>query len=236
MKCRRAKKLIFDYIDGMISDQDRIGLERHIGECTACEAMATGLNKSLDLLHRVPPVKPDENFNWKLRLRLARERNGLRADAGSERLWFKWWNTRFALSALSTFVLVVAAGFFLIRSGVGPSTGPMTTSDQGLRFDEMPKVAANTPTSGTRPSTPTTRGAPPAVPWFSFQGGPRFVSSGSPVAGRTSSTGKQTLDVDSLMARYLQTRRETYRIRQLEQQVELLQSELEKCDADSGRK
>ena len=61
MKCRRAKKLIFDFIDGMIGDQDRIALEEHLGLCPSCDKMATGLAKSLDLLHAVPQVLPDDN-------------------------------------------------------------------------------------------------------------------------------------------------------------------------------
>ena len=37
------------------------------------------------------------------------------------------------------------------------------------------------------------------------------------------------LDLDSLKARYLRSRQEYYRVRQLEQQIDLLQSELNKC-------
>ena len=87
MHCRRAKKLIYDFIDGMIGDQDRISLEQHLSECNTCEAMATGLSKSLDLLHRVPPVEPSENFTWKVRLRLARERNAPRESTGLQKVW-----------------------------------------------------------------------------------------------------------------------------------------------------
>ena len=66
MKCRRAKNLIFDFIDGMIGEQDRIALETHLTECTSCESMATSLSKSLNLLHSVPQVQPSDNFNWKV--------------------------------------------------------------------------------------------------------------------------------------------------------------------------
>ena len=241
MKCRHAKKLIFDYIDGMISDQDRIGLEKHLGGCRSCEEMATGMNKSLDLLHRLPPVEPDENFNWKLRLRLAREKNALYADTGSERLWFKWWNTRFALSALSAFVIVVAAGFIMLRSGFGPGAGTGSSPEPEIRWDSMPPVAENTqkPVTETQPSTPTTRRAPSNIPWFSVGGGPQLVSSSDPgltigYGGAMERSNEPMIDLDSLRTRWLHTHRETYRIRQLEQQVELLQTELERCGAEAG--
>jgi hypothetical protein len=231
MKCRHAKKLIFDHIDGMISDQDRLGLERHLSECGSCEVMASGLDKSLDLLHRLPPVEPDENFNWKLRLRLAKERNALRTDAGSERLWFKWWNTRFAISALSTFVVVVAAGFVLLRSGLGPGTD---SAPRGIRWDAMPEVAETVRQKKSHPQTPTRSVVSPIstvtldVP-RAFGPIPIAVSSGYPVDGPVMNNVKPVLDLDALMARVLQSQREAYRIRQLEQQVELLQTELEKC-------
>ncbi len=41
MRCRQAEKLIFDYIDGVISESDRLGLERHLGECRTCEATSS---------------------------------------------------------------------------------------------------------------------------------------------------------------------------------------------------
>ena len=84
MRCRQAEKLIFDYIDGAISESDRLGLELHLGECRTCEGVASSLAKSLELLHRVPRAEPSENFNWKLRLRLAQERNTWRDNVGPE--------------------------------------------------------------------------------------------------------------------------------------------------------
>lgn len=121
MNCRRTKALIYDFIDGMIGDQDRIALEQHLGECSSCEAVATGLSKSLDLLHSLPPVQPDDNFNWKVRLGIAQARKAMTHDDASERTWLRSWNMRFAVSALSTFVVVAATGYFLTQSSVAPT-------------------------------------------------------------------------------------------------------------------
>lgn len=112
MNCRRARKLINDFIDGMIADHDRLTLEQHLGACGSCEKMAAGLSRSLDLLHRVVPEELDENFTWKVRLRLARERNALARESVSHTSWVRSWNTRFAFSALSTLVVVIAVGYF----------------------------------------------------------------------------------------------------------------------------
>jgi hypothetical protein len=43
---------------------------------------------------------------------------------------------------------------------------------------------------------------------------------------------RPVLDTDSLKTRFLQTRQFYFRVRQLEQQVELLQSELHKCNSE----
>lgn len=115
MKCRRAKTLIFDFVDGMITDQDRLGLEQHLASCGSCDDMASSLARSLDLLHRVEPQELDENFNWKVRLRLAREKAAI-PDTGGERVWIRSWNRRFAMSAAAAFVTIVAAGYFFAKS------------------------------------------------------------------------------------------------------------------------
>ena len=131
MRCRQAKKLLFDYIDGVISESDRVGLERHLAECRKCEREASAMSRSLELLHRLPSESPSENFNWKLRLRLAKAKRAWRDTAESERVWQRMWNTRFAVAAVSTFAAVLVGGGALLMSN-----GRM---DEGDRFAHMPK-------------------------------------------------------------------------------------------------
>jgi len=138
MNCRRAKKLIYDFIDGVIADQDRLTLEQHLGACGSCEKMASGLSRSLDLLHRVAPEELDENFTWKVRLRLARERNALAKDAVSHTTWMRSWNTRFAFSALSALVIVIAVGYF----SFGPSSIPV---DNLVPVEQLASVSPTAP-------------------------------------------------------------------------------------------
>ncbi|UCG50977.1 MAG: zf-HC2 domain-containing protein [Candidatus Latescibacterota bacterium] len=222
MKCRQAKKLIFDFIDGEISDQDRLVLEQHLSECTSCETMASGLSDSLRLLHRIPPVEPDENFNWKLRLRLAKEKHALQTSAPSERSWLRAWNTRFALSALSTFVLVLAVGFVLMRSVFEPVGG---TGEFELKPSAMPRVS--TTTESGRLTQPSGEGVLYGRGMFR-----PVIYGDQPVGPPVAKTTDPLLDVDSLMARYLRSRMEGYRVQLLERQVEALQTELQKCNPE----
>ena len=231
MKCRRAKTLICDFIDGMIGDQDRAALEQHLTQCKSCEEMATGLSRSLDLLHRVEPVQPDENFTWKVRLRIARERNAM-ADVGAEQgVWIRSWNRRFAFSALSTFVVIVLAGSIAINSALFSDQPPTTANNEETRLpffaNKSETVAEPKLNSPVTPSAPMYR-------WGSVD--PSLVSSGgerSRQAGKASgpiaSDEVADLDLESLMRQYAQSQAKDYRMRQLQDQVDLLTAELSDC-------
>jgi len=232
MKCRRAKTLIFDFIDGMISDQDRVGLETHLAECESCECMAASLSKSLDLLHSVPQVQPSDNFNWKVRLGIAQARNAIAGDAASERAWLRSWNVRFVFSAVATFVVVASVGYFLTRSSIVPGgerfvSSPVATAKKAAGFDvENPPVERG-PRSRTsfdlfNPNAPVT-----TEPVTTSSGPSRGI--GSPLIEDV------PLNIDSLTSHFLRSRahevRAHYRMRLLEEQIKALQGELTECEA-----
>jgi len=232
MKCRQAKNLIFDHIDGMISEPDRVALERHLNQCAECEVMASGVTKSLDLLHNIPNVEPSENFNWKLRLRLLKEKNAIRDESQTERQWYRAWNTRFAVSAVSTLALVLVAGTVLLKSSFAPVD--RSGSFEFTSATTPTRVETRTPsqTARTMPSNtfdPIRLAGPVGV-------GPRPVAWGVTSGGRIpqviEDSSRPILDTDSLKVRYLRTMRDYYRVRQLEQQVEVLQTELNKCNME----
>ncbi len=225
MRCRQAKKLIFDYIDGVISESDRVGLENHLNECTACEQTASSLARSLDFLHRAPSAAPSENFNWKLRLRLAREKSAWRDAAESVSTWQRAWNARFAVSALSAFVVVVTAAFVFLRSLGGPG-GDTTRSEW-----QPNTVASGNVTTRDKSVVDQTTREP-----FSFRRsggmGAEPVSMGARTGRNAGGEGLSgpILNVDSLKTEYTRSALENRRIRQLEQQIEILHNELEKCN------
>ena len=231
MRCRHAEKLIFDYIDGLISESERLGLERHLSECRTCEATTSALAKSLGLLHRLPKAEPSENFNWKLRLRLSRERNAWHGTAESERLWVRAWQSRFALGALSAFAVVLVGGFVLLKFAGGPGVvSPGFVAERGA--DPAPRTRSVA--EGPR-SKGVTQGIDPFVLDFFGGFGAHSVSSGSPSPlGFDVSGGGALFEADSLGYRPITARRDYQRIRQLEQQVEILRKELENCNLECG--
>ena len=227
MRCRQAEKLIFNHIDGAISESDRLGLERHLGECRTCEATASALAKSLELLHRLPKGEPSENFNWKLRLRLAQERNTWRESLGSERVWRGAWSSRFALGALSAFAVVIAAGFVFLKFSSDTGRG-------SPGFDFRPEA---TPGTGTVAETRRTGGLNDRYDPLevrNFGGfGPRSVSTDAPSGyGLGWDDGSALFGADSLGLRSIGSGRDYQRIRQLEQQIEILHKELQNCNLE----
>jgi hypothetical protein len=232
MKCRQAKNLIFDHIDGMISEPDQIALEVHLNQCSECESMATGLSRSLDLLHKLPAIKPSENFNWNVRLRLLKEKNSLRDGAETERQWYRAWNTRFAVSAISALAVVLVTGAMMMKSSIQPGTAPALFE---LRPDAMSHVAVN------KTVTPPERRIRPNAFDPNLFIGPSSVGPRSVVWGATSDhavpmaiedSASPVIDLDSLKTQFRRSRMEHYRVRQLEQEVEALQAELQKCDLE----
>jgi anti-sigma factor RsiW len=126
MNCRRAKKLIFEYVDGLADERVQLDLERHLGECPECDRMATQLTQSLDLIHRAPQEQLDENFNWKVRLAIHKERVVIRERAASQGSLFRAWNFRYAGSAAAGFAVILVGGWLAINAGLTPV--PVSTS------------------------------------------------------------------------------------------------------------
>lgn len=119
MKCRTAKKLAFEFIDGLEDDTKRLELEQHLVGCSDCERFATQLTRSLDLLHRAPSEATCDNFVWKVRLKINQERN---ARASSEPYVdiVRTWNRRYAAGAVAAAAVVLAGGLIMLQSGLSP--------------------------------------------------------------------------------------------------------------------
>jgi len=122
MNCRRAKKLIFEFVDGLNNEKLKLDLEQHLGACVACEKLATSLSSSLALIRRAPQETVDENFNWKVRLAIHKERSEMQEMLSSQGSLFRAWNARYAMSAAAGFAAILAADWLTI-SLTAPSPG-----------------------------------------------------------------------------------------------------------------
>lgn len=119
MNCRRARNLLFDFFDGASNETLRAEVDRHLGECGECDKFASEMTSSLALLRRVPVEPVDENFNWKVRLAIHREKNAALERVASANAWVRAWNMRYAMSTGLAFAAVLVAGSVLMFRGGG---------------------------------------------------------------------------------------------------------------------
>jgi hypothetical protein len=155
VNCRNARKFVFQFIDGIVDDTKRLELEKHLSQCPACDKLASGLTRTMDLLHRAPQEKTSENFVWNLRMRLNRERNAVQERSQSYGSVLRSWNVRYAATAIAAFAVVLAAGLLAVNSGLSPvvpsqnmvagsDTGPADSS-HGTAVDKPYLLPGNSP-------------------------------------------------------------------------------------------
>ncbi|HET6348316.1 MAG TPA: zf-HC2 domain-containing protein [Candidatus Krumholzibacteria bacterium] len=128
MNCHRARQLLFDFFDGLSNEALRAEVDRHLGECEECDRFATEMTRSLALLRRAPVEPLDENFNWKVRLAIHREKNAALARANSAGAWVRMWNIRYAVSSGLAFAVVLAVGALALHNGVVPAPAGLATT------------------------------------------------------------------------------------------------------------
>ncbi len=231
MNCRRARHLLFDFVDGLGNESARAELDRHLGQCPPCERFAAEMTRALSLVRHAPVESLDENFNWKVRLAIHRERNATRARAASAGAWVRSWNLRYALSTGLALGAVLVAGAVILPRVQGLDA-PVTTAVRETAG--TPSLASGV--QGARPQAQSPvrslvpRESAPA-PWQSSAG--RLVSLGD--GGRadgTASPGAIDPDlagaqVDSLIAENLERMTPEERSRYLLRRIVQLQSHLQ---------
>ncbi len=223
MNCRRARNLVFDFIDGIADESVRLALEGHLADCRECEKLAGEVTRSMDLLHRAPVETLDENFNWKVRLAAHKERHALQEGVASQGALFRAWNFRYAASAAAGFVVVVAASWMAL------STGAVSIGGGGATLDRSNIYAGGSPTV-----TRTIR--QPDRPVFSNRSLSSAVSTGTPVGERALTPVQGPIDashapvnLDSLIQVEMSNQSEPDRIKYLEKHIHLLNEHLDKC-------
>jgi hypothetical protein len=225
MKCRRAQRMINDFLDGAMGDRDRHILEEHLAGCASCDEMAKHLAKSLELLHRMEPVQPDENFTWNVRLRIAREKQALAEAASLHAGSFGIWNRRFAVSAVAAFAVVLFGGYAVMQSsgllqpGIDSPIAQRTPRMSESKVSHPVSELARQSSGAVQPRPVTT--LPSTLQASDFEG-PLQQDTGP------------ALDMDLLLRRFRDTQVTRQRVRRLQEQVDLLTDELRACGLRCG--
>ncbi len=232
MNCRRAKKLIFEFVDGLSDEKLKLDLERHLGECAECERLATSLVSSLALLRRAPQEPVDENFNWKVRLAIHKERSEMKDLLASQGSLFRAWNLRYAMSAAAGFAAILAAGWLTISLTASPPSDRALTAGAG--------APASTQRMDTAENLPRGVPVPPSDlnrPTLVTDTGPNVLVSGGRTTGAAGSARGGAIDVqdvvhnpaafDSLFEEQLRGVPEDVRLQILRQHLMIIQRRLD---------
>lgn len=167
MNCRRAKKLVYDFVDGLCNETEQIELERHLGDCEPCDKLASQLVRSLDMLKRVPLEPVDDNFNWRVRLAIRKELASAREATSSQRGLFRSWNIGYAASAAAGFAVILVAGWVAIGSVSGPaSVDSLDNLSKNLNqpVSDTPEASSHRPARlGSRPAVMVGAGSTPLI-------------------------------------------------------------------------
>lgn len=216
MKCRRARKLVFEFVDGLTDETVRLDLEKHLAECAACDRLASQVTRSMDLIRRAPVETLDENFNWKVRLAIHKERHAMQEAMASQGALFRAWNTRYAVSAVAGFLAVIAVGWMGFSTGVigigggaavqpalvaGADQPAQSTTPQraNIRLEESPFIR-------TPVGSPVSQGVPPE----------RHTVQRPGAISEAGETGMTRVDLDSLIQAEMSGRSTEERVRYLQ--------------------
>lgn len=221
MNCRRARHLLFDFVDGMGNESSRVELDRHLGECPPCERFAAEMTRALALVRRAPVESLDENFNWKVRLAIHRERNAVRSRSASAGAWARAWNLRYALSTGLAFGVVLVAGAVVVRDMDRP-VAPVTTAVR-----EVP-AATERAEAPVRSLVPR---AGDATPWRSSSSRLVSLGDGGQASGASSpgaiDPDRAEAKIDSMIAENLNRMTPEERSRYILRRIVQLQSHLQ---------
>lgn len=228
MNCRRAKKLIFEFVDGLSDEKLKLDLERHLGECVECERLATSLTQSLALLRRTPQETVDENFNWKVRLAIHKERSEMKDLLASQGSLFRAWNLRYAMSAAAGFAAILAAGWLTISLTVSPPSDSALTAGAGTPASTQRMDTAE----NTQPVTPQSDLSRPTLvtgPGVMVSGGRNTGAAGNGRAGAidVEAVVHNPAAFDSLFEAQLQGMPEDIRRQILQQHLMIIQRHLD---------
>ena len=146
MNCRTARKLVQAQHDGTLAAESGSALQEHFHACSACSRHAGQLHLAQQWLRDLPVAQPSDNFEWRLKLRLAQaERENAQATSTALPPSRRLWTLQFVVSTAAAALLVLSAGIvFSLRQ-----------DRQGAREEILVNAPPSTwaPNAGTRART-----------------------------------------------------------------------------------
>lgn len=143
MDCRSFRKHHLAYLDDTLSGDQTAAAQRHVLTCDSCAAHDTLVRRSLMVARSMPTIEPSEEFQERLRARLASCRSdpGYGADRAPRFADFTAWPMRRAPRTMAAVAAGALLGTLAWRNFTPAETGP---------------VIAMQPVIATQPEAPVT--------------------------------------------------------------------------------
>ncbi len=159
MNCRTAREAI-DTSPSQQQDRLEQNLAGHIAECGACASYADGTFKLIALMQSQPRVEAPPDFDFRLRARIARERDvqhGLLDRLAA--FWQKSFSPARAAAALALVAVSITSGTIYFSR----NAGEQNRQDIAAMTEVVPAVPASSPSSAP-PSATVPGPVAPAAP------------------------------------------------------------------------
>ncbi|MBS3819115.1 zf-HC2 domain-containing protein [bacterium] len=132
MRCKKAKKLISEYIDGRLDSDQKAFLRTHIRECPECQKWVEDLEKMSEETKNLAKLSPSPQSWWKIQKKMREERESQAPLRTSQR---KGWAHIFSPSAqrnvlAAALLLVIVVGAALIGLNYWKGHGAISSVNQ----------------------------------------------------------------------------------------------------------
>ena len=171
MDCRRFRKLHLAYLDDTLSGNEMAAAQRHIMACDCCAAHDTLVRRSLMIARSMPAIEPSQEFQARLRARLADCRQ--EAEAPRDRSVIPD-DSRFAIGNMVR--LPLRAPRAVAAVAVGAMIGTLVWRSLAAA---TPPMIAMQPVVASKPAVPVEQASTPYMTPALM----RAMSTGNPVWG-----------------------------------------------------
>src|SRR5271165_7298635 len=73
MSCEKMAGRILGYLDGRLSESERLEVEKHLASCAPCSVRVNEFRAVSGLLDELPVIEPSPEFDLRVRARVAAE-------------------------------------------------------------------------------------------------------------------------------------------------------------------
>jgi len=112
MSCTKWRDRLSDYIDGLLSERERLGVERHLRDCGSCRMICDDLLYIRQLSRELPQYEPSPQLWERIAAAIAAEANS-RSHGLPPGIRRAWMRPAFAVAAAVAIVVLAGA---LLRS------------------------------------------------------------------------------------------------------------------------